>query len=781
MRRVFANLKIKQKISCGFSLVLALLVIVSAISYFTISSSDDGFVQFRGWARDTNLLDRIQANLLESRLQVKNYIQNADETSLNKFENIFTKLHEFIDVALKDITHPENHAIIVNMKKDSEEYEESFKQVREYMSELDDIVINVLEKTGVTILSDQLIPRVSAGDSNAGNAMKHMLLIRLYVMKFLDNNNVSNIEHVKSEFEAIAPFLRKINSSAITKNVNLYEINFDKVVQIVSDKNDIITNKLDVIGPEITSEIEKIKLFYKGTQDVLGPELQAQNSSGISILLIISIMAILFGIGSGWLIANQIVKPIAVVAKRVNQLQSFCLTNLGKGLNAMAKGDSSSEILKITKHLNFERKDETGDLARDVDRMITIAHGGVDVYELVRDKINQLDSETGKLIEDAKNGLLNNRGDADKFEGVYAEIVRGINDILDAAILPVQEGSKVLDIMATGDLTVRVTNNYKGDHQIIKNSINTLGDSIGELIKQLTETVGATASASTQISSSAEEMAAGAHEQSSQTAKVAMEQMSQTIVKTANNATISAEASKEANDKANDKAKDGLTKLHDSKKGMERIVTSTDTVGKNITSLANKSEQIGKIAQVIDDIANQTNLLALNAAIEAARAGEHGRGFAVVADEVRKLAEKTTKATKEIAKTIRAIQSEAKYADTSMKEAGKAVKDGLRMNEEVGEVLGAIMSSAENVTNQISQVAAASEEQSATAEQVSTNVEAINNVANETAAGVQQIAAASEDLNRLTEDLSQLVLQFKIDDKKTQGYSVKEDGKLLRA
>jgi methyl-accepting chemotaxis protein len=298
---------------------------------------------------------------------------------------------------------------------------------------------------------------------------------------------------------------------------------------------------------------------------------------------------------------------------------------------------------------------------------------------------------------------------------------------------------------------------------------------------QLTEAVDATASASTQISSSAEEMAAGAQEQSSQTAEVAaaMEQMSRTIVETASNATISAEASQEASKKASE----GSVKLDESKKGMQRIVTSTDTVGNNITSLANKTEQIGEIAQVIDDIADQTNLLALNAAIEAARAGEHGRGFAVVADEVRKLAENTTKATKEIADTIRAIQAEAKDANISMQEAGNAVKDGLKMNDEVGLVLGDILASVGNVTNQISQVAAASEEQSATAEQVSTNVEAINNVANESAVGVQQIASASEDLNRLTEKLSQLVDQFKINKGKssrhTQNYAVGEYGNLL--
>ena len=473
-------------------------------------------------------------------------------------------------------------------------------------------------------------------------------------------------------------------------------------------------------------------------------------------------------------------------------------------------GGEPAEVLKIVEKValgnltsNSNNSDKEEGILKEINTMVDSLKEKADAAELIgngdfsvnikaasdddelaksmiqmKENINKMSDEVSLLVVAAKGGKLGTRGDISQLKGGYQEIVSGINDTLDAVISPVQEGAKVLEVMATGDLTVRVTGEYKGDHQLLKNSINSLGDSVGGLIAKLKEAVEATASASTQISSSAEEMAAGAQEQSSQTTEVAaaMEEMSRTIVETANNATTSAEASQEASNKANE----GSVKLEESKKGMGRIVTSTETVGKNISSLASKTEQIGEIAQVIDDIADQTNLLALNAAIEAARAGEHGRGFAVVADEVRKLAENTTKATKEIADTIKAIQSEAKDANVSMKEAGEAVKDGLHLTGEVGEVLNEILSSVDSVTGQISQVAAASEEQSATAEQVSTNVEAINNVANESAAGVQQIASASEDLNRLTENLSNLVDQFKIENgNKNQGYSIGHGGKLL--
>ncbi len=334
-----------------------------------------------------------------------------------------------------------------------------------------------------------------------------------------------------------------------------------------------------------------------------------------------------------------------------------------------------------------------------------------------------------------------------------------------------------MEKFAQGDLTVKVkAENENDDIGRLFHGFNTTVDKIKNTISQLAEAVEATASASTQISSNTEEMAAGSQQQSSQTAEVAaaMEEMSRTIVETASNATNAAEASKESSEQANA----GANKLKKSKEGMERIVVASETTGNKISSLASKTDQIGEIAQVIDDIADQTNLLALNAAIEAARAGEQGRGFAVVADEVRKLAERTTKATKEIAVTIKAIQSEAKEANISMEEAGNAIKDGMLLNDEVGTALSAILTSAKNVATQINQVAAASEEQSATAEQVSSNIEAINNVANESAIGVQQIATASEGLNKLTENLSQLVEQFKLD-RNEHSYSVGDNGSII--
>ena len=196
---------------------------------------------------------------------------------------------------------------------------------------------------------------------------------------------------------------------------------------------------------------------------------------------------------------------------------------------------------------------------------------------------------------------------------------------------------------------------------------------------------------------------------------------------------------------------------------MQRIEEVVNKSANTVQQLGKSSEQIGEIIQVIDDIADQTNLLALNAAIEAARAGEQGRGFAVVADEVRKLAERTTKATKEIADMIKRIQKDTLDAVKSMEEGTAEVENGKLLANKAGDSLQEIVRVSKQVGDLVNQVAAASEEQSSSAEVISKNIEAISAVTQESAGGTQQIAHAAEDLNRLTLNLENLIAKFKID------------------
>ncbi len=388
-------------------------------------------------------------------------------------------------------------------------------------------------------------------------------------------------------------------------------------------------------------------------------------------------------------------------------------------------------------------------------------------FNAIKNNLNQcinavdlLVADAGKLVTAAVEGHLATRADATKHNGDFRKIVEGVNQTLDAVIEPINEAGHVLEVMATGDLTARVAGDYRGDHQKLKISINSLGESLSSLINQVTDAVQSAASSAVQISSTAESLAAASQEQSAQADEVAsaVEEMSRTVTENAMSATKTAEVAKE-NGKV---ASEGGKVVEQTVVKMRDIAVVVKNSANNIEKLGESSKQIGEIISVIDDIADQTNLLALNAAIEAARAGEQGRGFAVVADEVRKLAERTTEATKQIATMIKGIQNETEQAVTAMNKGTVEVQNGIDLADRAGNSLKEILTSTQEVLDMINQIAAASEEQSATSEQISKNVMSISKVTAESTHRIEDVAHTSEDLAKATEHLRDLMSQFKV-------------------
>jgi methyl-accepting chemotaxis protein len=319
--------------------------------------------------------------------------------------------------------------------------------------------------------------------------------------------------------------------------------------------------------------------------------------------------------------------------------------------------------------------------------------------------------------------------------------------------------------IASGDLTVVITQSSKDEVGQLAAAFQYMVNKLQETLYQVDQAVSAVASASSEISSSTEQIAAGAQEQTSQADEVAtaMVGMTKTIFENSKNAS---ETSLAANH-AREKAKEGGQVIDETVgeiKNIERVVQRSATT---IKALSNSSQQIGEIVGVIEEIAGQTNLLALNAAIEAARAGEHGRGFAVVADEVRKLAERTTKATKEIALMIKQIQSDTTSVVISMEDGIKEVGAGIALADKSKKSLYDIVTGIQKVTEMTETIATASEEQSSTSEEISQTIEAISSVTNQTASGIHQIALSAGGLNKLTESLSQLIAKFKLAEKET--------------
>jgi methyl-accepting chemotaxis protein len=624
--------------------------------------------------------------------------------------------------------------------------------------------------------------RWASNQDLTSDMLSHLLNGRIAANKYLLLKDDSYRVSTNTHFEAVVDLAKKRQNEVLEVDWQNKVIEAGKLAEeyLVANKAATAdmqtTGQMDpakvaaaaAIGEKIYTAITNLDTEIHDARNKLGVQLEEQNAAGKRKIIVVSIISIILGIFLALTIGNVIVRALLVVVERVHELKEKCITNLGKGLNALARGDTGVHVKYETPFLEMTQKDEIGELARSVDGIIQQTRAGIDSYDNTRSTFAAVMTETVSLTGAAKEGQLSQRGNAGQFQGVYRELVQGINETLDAVIHPLQEGSAALAQMATGDLTARVNGNFKGDHRIIKDSINALGESLEHLISDVTEVVQATASATTQISSSSEELATGAQEQSSQTNEIAgaVDEMAKTIVSTTRNATAAADSAK----KAGTVALEGDHVVKETIVGMNKIATVVNNAAKTVQELGKSSDQIGEIVQVIDEIADQTNLLALNAAIEAARAGEQGRGFAVVADEVRKLAERTTKATKEIAQMIRQIQHDTSNAVVSMEQGTIEVESGKALAERAGKSLNGIIESAEEVVDIANQVAAASEEQASAAEQISKNIESITEVTHQSALSTQEIAHSAEDLNRLTERLQNLIGQFKVSSSRPGDY-----------
>lgn len=324
------------------------------------------------------------------------------------------------------------------------------------------------------------------------------------------------------------------------------------------------------------------------------------------------------------------------------------------------------------------------------------------------------------------------------------------------------ENLPVVKQFALGDLTIRFNDEGQTEVANFFYEFNNSLASIRQMFINILEMVNTSTDLTQKISTDTESLYIGADQQSSQAGQIvsAIEQMANTIYDNTKNSDVASNKTQQSVQKANA----GGEIVKQTVAGMQNIIQVVYDAASTIKNLGASSKQIGEIVQVIDDIADQTNLLALNAAIEAARAGEQGRGFAVVADEVRKLAEKTTKATKEISQMIKNIQNDTNAAVVSIEKGSHEAEKGKVLSEKSGEALQEIIDIVTSTVDVINNVATANEELSAAVEQVSESIQSINEVTTHSTSSIKHVADSAEDLNKHSQDLNNLLKTFKVNE-----------------
>lgn len=324
---------------------------------------------------------------------------------------------------------------------------------------------------------------------------------------------------------------------------------------------------------------------------------------------------------------------------------------------------------------------------------------------------------------------------------------------------PVLSMSGAVNDMATGklNLTTRLDATRRDELGTLASGINNFTEKLAGLIASTRDATSQVMQSSGMLQENAAKMADQMETQAARVREIAsaMTEMSASAAEVAQQA---GEASKAA-EGSRSMATEGGKTVAATVDGMHAIEQAVESGTQCVHTLGKRSEAIGQMIQIINDIADQTNLLALNAAIEAARAGEHGRGFAVVADEVRKLADRTQKATAEISQSISQIQNDTKAAVDAMDKGGMQVREGVSKAGKAGNDLERIVSSAGNMTQMVNAIATAAAEQSSTTEEVSRSLEQISTASSETqkaaeesAAGIQQVASKATELKRLIEE-----------------------------
>ncbi|RME00308.1 MAG: methyl-accepting chemotaxis protein [Calditrichaeota bacterium] len=410
--------------------------------------------------------------------------------------------------------------------------------------------------------------------------------------------------------------------------------------------------------------------------------------------LLVSLFALIWGIAGAFYLSRKITRPIETLRRAAQKV---------------GQGDLSQKI-------EIQSDDDLGALASAFNKMVEDIRQALEALQAERESVQRKIEEAVQASEAQKRYL------AQSIEKILGEMKK----------------------FADGDLMVKLEVEQQDDIGKLYEGFNRVVKKMHTLLAEVFNAVSVTTRAVSEITQRTEQLAAGSQKQIMRTGEVAaaVEQMTKTIKENSQNATLATEKAQ----KSGERARNGGAVVQQTILSMNRINQAVENTAKTIRILGKSSDQIGKIIQVINEIADQTNLLALNAAIEAARAGEQGRGFSVVADEVRKLAEKTAQATYQIANTIEKIQHESRQAVKSMQEATQEVARGKESVNQAGQALESIISDADEMIQMIVMVSSASQEQALASEHVNRNIESINQGVKESAANTQEIARATEEL-----------------------------------
>ena len=651
---LLTHFSVSQKLAIAPIILGLILVMVTMTGISALNTLRDNMHKITfDLAPDTQIASDITENLFRLRLTVKNYVRTGDDSLISKFNSEAAFWQSSLEEAFKHIQNPKRVEMLETIKRNKDVYIDTFHSKVVKNQQLRNKGVNeVLNVKGPLIEQSLTKVMLSAEDDGdveaavaAGVAIRNLLLGRLYVSKFLEENQQDQVDRFNQEFssanasiDALLAKLENPTRRALTQqaktDIDLYVKTADAVVTYIFARNQGI-DILDATGPQVADKLAELRGSIRQAMEQASDDADTSQKESASLLMIVSGGAITVGLLLAFVISKAILNS---------------LTNMNTVFADIAQGEGD-----LTRRIPVSGSDELAQLAIS--------------FNLFAEKIQ-------------------------------------------LAVVEVSESTEQL-LNAADELTRKAK------------------DTQNDVSEQQSQAHLA-ASAMTEMSASASEVSSSANKA----------------------AELSGCAMKSANE-----GREVVINSVSSMAGLSKQIVASSSI---VSALQKDSDQIGTVLEVIRSIAEQTNLLALNAAIEAARAGEQGRGFAVVADEVRSLASRTQESTQEIQTIIQTLQQGSEKAFKAMQESCDSAEDTVSLVQSAEQSLLSIVDFMSDINSAIEHISDAASQQATVSDEISQNVNAVSDISSRTYSQTEETYHSAELLSKLGQRLAANIGQFRI-------------------
>jgi methyl-accepting chemotaxis protein len=784
-------------------MMVVLLALVATIGFTNLQDGSDYLDTYRSRARLNIAMSDTMTAMNASLYDLYGFLDDASPKWMDMAEARVKVADTLLQAADKEIIRPENKEILAGLRKDLAEYGKLLRQLR------DGLLAGRKAFNGPSTESYTKVRELLIDLARQGKEIKNADLLAAIVDAWLPlaryrstssrlalgrngEDGKASLAHMENAIKA----LEALGSTLKTEQGRKTDAELLRNANILRDEVQIMVTRFAAVEKDVASLVEladrirsnsdRLNTIADNEMSAIGKEASQHAADAQRYTLIVSIAGVVIAI----LLALLIIVGLVRVLTRVSTFAG-CVAkgDFAERLEVREKGEIGAmvaallaipDVLKrvlaeyrvLEKEIEFGKLEAQGDESKYQGDFATLVHGTNAVLTRFRMVIDNIPSPVLMMDKESQLQYMNNAGKdltGPDYKGkaqLFKREDEGPNDAMHKAVeskrrasaeTRAHPGGRDMDISYTAIPMLDAQGAMVSVLQLITDltDIKNQQRTMLKVAKDATEISDRVAAASEELSAQIEEASHGAEMQRSRVESTAsaMTEMNSTVLEVARNAGQASEQS----ESTRVKAEEGAQLVNNVVKAINTVNAVAVGLQNNMQELGKQAENIGGVMNVISDIADQTNLLALNAAIEAARAGEAGRGFAVVADEVRKLAEKTMSATQEVGSSISAIQHSAR---TNIDEVGNAVKnvtEATGLANSSGLALKEIVDLASANSSVVASIATAAEEQSATSEEINRAIEEINRVVADTAEGMVQSAAAVQDLSNTAQELRRVM------------------------